>query len=199
MQGMDSLAPAEVAECVRRYLAGSPQAFEPLYRAHRDRLYRVACARLGEGPDAEDCVQEAFVRAARYLKSYDPARSFWGWLLRILTNVASDRARVRWADRLLVGDELGRVPAPPAGASDAERLRAVAAADERARRVRAVINELPEDQRRRVLMFYEQGLPHAEIARAMGDPSEEASRQRLRRIRDSLRSRLEPGLMEGLA
>jgi RNA polymerase sigma factor (sigma-70 family) len=196
---MDGLAPDEVAECVRKFLAGSPDAFEPLYRAHRDRLYRVACARLGEGPDAEDCVQEAFVRAARYLKSYDPARPFWGWLLRILTNVASDRARARWADRLLADDEIVRVEAPPAGASDAERLRQVAAADERAARVRAVLAELPEDQRTRVMLFYRDGVPHAEIARVMGDPSEEASRQRLKRIRESLRRRLEPGMMEGLA
>lgn len=189
----EELSPDRIRDCVAQFLAGRPDAFEPIFRGFRDRLYRVAAGRLGEGADAEDCVQEAFVKAARYLGSYDPARPFWGWLVRILTNVASDRLRVRWADRLLADDELAAVPAPPASASDAERLTALAEADERARSVKAALALLPEEQRRRVILFYVDGMSHAGLVCVLGDPSEEASRQKLRRIRETLKAHLAPG------
>ena len=199
MEQDQELAPGQIAECVARFLSGRVDAFEPLYRSFRNRLYRVAAARLGEGHDAEDCVQEAFVRAARYLKSYDPARPFFGWLLRILTNVATDRARARWADRLLADEELAGVPAPAPAATDAERLAEVAAADERSRHVHAALERLPADQRRRVQLFYVEGLSHAELVPLFGDPSEEASRQKLRRIRETLRALLQAPRAEGAA
>lgn len=197
--GMHELTPERIRECIEEFLSGRVESFEPLYRAYRDRLYRVAAGRLGDGADAEDCVQEAFVRAARYLRSYDPARPFWSWLVRILTNRATDRLRTRWADRLLAEDEIAGVPAPPPTATDAERLRAVADQDDRAKMVHAALAELPEDHRKRVLLFYVNGLSHAELIRIFGDPSEEASRQKMRRIREALKARLDPGRAKGIA
>lgn len=199
MERDTGLPPDRVRDCVAQFLAGRADAFEPLYHCFRDRLYRVAAGRLGDGADAEDCVQEAFVRAARYLHSYDPARPFFGWLLRILTNLATDRAKSRWADRLLADDDLVGIAAPPPTASDAERLHALAETDARAKTVHAALQKLPEDQRRRVLLFYVDGLSHADIVKVLGDPSEEASRQKLRRIRESLKSHLQPPLARGAA
>lgn len=199
MERDTGLSPDRIRDCVAQFLSGRAEAFEPLYHCFRDRLYRVAAGRLGDTADAEDCVQEAFVRAARYLHSYDPARPFFGWLLRILTNLATDRAKARWADRLLADDDLVDIPAPPATATDAERLKALSESEARARSVHAALERLPEDQRRRVLLFYVDGLSHADIVRVMGDPSEEASRQKLRRIRESLKGHLEPYRARGAA
>lgn len=190
MESDSPLSQEEIARSVRSYLAGDSSAFEGLFHAFRYRLTTLAVARLGPGPDAEDCVQEAFVRAARYLEGYDEGRPFQGWLIRILTNVVTDRLSERWPHRLLAEEELRRVPAPSSGGSDAERMTDLKAQAERARRVRAALDDLPEVDRRRVLLFYFHGLSHAQIARSLCDPSEEASRQRLKRVRDALRTRL---------
>lgn len=182
---------------VARFLEGEGSAFDPIYHEYKGPLYRMAAARLGPGADAEDCLQVAFVKIARALTTYDASRPFFSWACRILVNVVTDRLRQRWATRLLAEEELASIPSPPPTATDAERRDRVALEDARAVRVREVLASLPEDQRKRVMLFYFQGLSHAEIARVMQDSSEENARQKLKRIRDRLRGLLgSPDVLE---
>lgn len=84
------------ADLVRRVLEGDPSAYAGLVARHRDRLGRYAVRMLGNREDAEDAVQEAFVRAYRSLAHCEPDR-FGPWLFMILVNrcrtIGGQRAR----------------------------------------------------------------------------------------------------------
>src|SRR4029078_5241797 len=73
--------------------------FEALVLAHQDRLFTIAWRTGGDRHDAEELVQDCFVRAYRALATYPPARirdlRLRGWLTTILLNAGRNRARVR--------------------------------------------------------------------------------------------------------
>ena len=73
-------------ELVRRTLAGDPDAYARLVDRHYDRCARFAYRMLGTREDAEDAVQETFLRAYRSLARYEPRDAFTGWLASILVN-----------------------------------------------------------------------------------------------------------------
>lgn len=94
------------ADCVRRVLAGDSAAFAGLVTRYRDRLGRYAVRMLGNRADAEDALQETFVRAYRSLgRCTDPDR-FGAWVFGILVNrcrtIGAQRGR---RERLQVTDE----------------------------------------------------------------------------------------------
>lgn len=85
----DSLAPVHTDEAlVARLRAGETSAFELLMRRHNQRLYRLARSILRDPDDAQDAVQEAYVRAYFKLDSYVESGSFGAWLSRITMNEA---------------------------------------------------------------------------------------------------------------
>lgn len=73
---------------VQRVLAGDRRAFEPLVRRHERRVYRVALAILGNPEDAEEAMQDAFIRALRHLGQFRRESRFTTWLTRIAVNEA---------------------------------------------------------------------------------------------------------------
>lgn len=73
---------------------GDYAAFEALFLRHRAMVYRYAYQLVGRRDDAEDLVQESFVRAYVNLNRYRDQAKFTTWLLRIVTNLAADRARM---------------------------------------------------------------------------------------------------------
>ncbi len=74
------------AALVRRVLAGDARAYAGLVGRHRDRLGRYAFSLLGNRADAEEALQDAFVRAYRSLGRCESPERFGGWLFRILVN-----------------------------------------------------------------------------------------------------------------
>lgn len=76
---------------VEMVLAGNPRAFESLVEPYRHSLLSLAFRLTGNEEDAKEAAQEALLRAYRYLRAFDPERSFRNWLLRILVN-ASQRS-----------------------------------------------------------------------------------------------------------
>lgn len=80
---------------VRRAQAGEPAAFEELVRRHERGALRVALNLVGRREDAEDLVQEAFLRVFRNLERFDFQYEFSTWLYRIVTNQAIDWLRRR--------------------------------------------------------------------------------------------------------
>ena len=101
----DRAAPTDGA-LVRRVLAGDTDAYAALVRRHRDRLGRYAVHLLGNREDAEEALQDAFVRAYRALPGCENPDRFDRWLFRILINrcrtTGSQRGR---RDRVLVHDD----------------------------------------------------------------------------------------------
>jgi len=82
---------------IRRAQAGDEQAFSELVEKHRVRAWRVARGLVGSDEDAQDLVQEAFLRVFRSLSSFDFSHGFTTWLYRIVTNLAIDHLRKRRA------------------------------------------------------------------------------------------------------
>ncbi len=80
---------------VRRARDGDYDAFEALFQRHRQLVYRFAYQMVPRRDDAEDIVQEAFVRAYQNLGRYRDEAKFTTWLLRIVSNLCTDQARMR--------------------------------------------------------------------------------------------------------
>jgi RNA polymerase sigma-70 factor (ECF subfamily) len=82
------------AALVRRARDGEFEAFEQLFERHRTLVYRFAYQMVPRRDDAEDIVQEAFVRAYQNLERYRDEAKFTTRLLRIVTNLSTDQARM---------------------------------------------------------------------------------------------------------
>jgi RNA polymerase sigma-70 factor, ECF subfamily len=82
------------ATLVRRARDGEFGAFEQLFERHRTLAYRFAYQMVPRRDDAEDIVQEAFVRAYQNLGRYRDEAKFSTWLLRIVSNLCTDQARM---------------------------------------------------------------------------------------------------------
>ncbi len=80
--------------------AGRIEAFEELVDRHRDVMYRVALRMCGEKEDAEDTLQEAFVKAFMFLESFRGDSSFRTWLFRIAANSCFASRRKKQVDAL---------------------------------------------------------------------------------------------------
>lgn len=74
------------AQIVRAVLGGDTEAFGVLVDRHQERCLRLALHIVGSREDAEDAVQESFLRAYRYLGGYREREKFAAWLYRILVN-----------------------------------------------------------------------------------------------------------------
>jgi RNA polymerase sigma-70 factor (ECF subfamily) len=87
--GEDDLAMIELV------LAGDRRAFEPLVRKHERRVFRVVLAVLGNVEDAEDAMQDTFVKAFRHLDQFRRESRFTTWLTRIAVNEALQKRQAR--------------------------------------------------------------------------------------------------------
>jgi len=80
---------------IRRAQHGDDKSFENLVETYQRPVFSLCYRMLGNSNDAEDAAQESFIRAYRYLKRYDPDRSFATWLLSIASHYCIDCMRRR--------------------------------------------------------------------------------------------------------
>jgi len=161
---MVELAPVErdarLAVDLARDLDG---AFEALVLAHQDRLFTIAWRTSGDHHDAEELVQDCFVRAYRALATYPPARirdlRLRGWLTTILLNAGRNRARVRRVPTTELAFDPGAEPAEDP----------LTRTDDRETWARLLATLSPA-QRTAVVLRHVDGLSYAEIAEATGRP-----------------------------
>ncbi|MGH9297471.1 MAG: RNA polymerase sigma factor, partial [Acidimicrobiales bacterium] len=78
---------------VERCQAGDSSAFDDLYLRYRERLFRSCLRRTGNTSEAEDLVQETFVRAWKAMPTFAGERRFYHWLSVIANNLCADLAR----------------------------------------------------------------------------------------------------------
>jgi RNA polymerase sigma-70 factor, ECF subfamily len=142
-------------------------------------LYRVAYSVLRNPADAEDAVQEAFLRVLRHRDSLGEVRDQRVWLIRIVWNIVLDRKR-RAKTRPETDDvaELARV-LPSTGLSAEE----VAAAAQHHARVIACVEQLPAKEREVLMLSAFEELSSVEIASVLGI-TESSVRSRLFRARN---------------
>ena len=154
-------------------------ALEALVTQYGSTLYRVAFSVLRNASDAEDAVQETFLRVLRHRDMLDEVRDQRVWLIRIVWNIVLDRKR-RAKTRPETDDveELARV-LPSAGLS-AEQL---AAAAQHHARVLACVDKLPTKERQVLTLSAFEELSSVEIANVLGI-TESSVRSRLFRARN---------------
>jgi RNA polymerase sigma-70 factor, ECF subfamily len=140
---------------------GEPRALEVIFDRHGDRAYSLAYRMCGQRAMAEDIVQEAFLSLWRSGTRYDAARgSVRSWVLTAVRNRAIDAFRREsvTASRDVADEEAtARLAADERTESEVERR-------EDARRIRAALRELPEEQRQVIELAYFGGFSHSEIA-----------------------------------
>jgi RNA polymerase sigma-70 factor (ECF subfamily) len=167
--------------------AGDLQAYERLYTLHGARMKNLARNILGSSTDAEDAVQETFLKVQRSVGSFRGQSSFVTWTFRILVNTCYDARRSRLRKKeVAADDEQQRDDAAPRPEPHA----AVAHPSLRMALERALA-KLTRHQRDVFLLYEVEGFRHAEIS-SMLEISEAASKNTLFQAKKNLRQMLEP-------
>src|SRR4026209_2120411 len=109
----------ESAAVLARARQGDSEAFRELVERHSRSVFRLAYRMTGNEQDAEDVVQESFLRAYKQLGRFESRANFGTWLYRIVSNCSVDLMRARQArqnqGRLDSLDEIEADPAPADG------------------------------------------------------------------------------------
>ncbi len=161
---------------VRRVQQGDSAAFRLLFEKYHRRVYAVALGVVKNPSDANDVVQEAFVKVHRHLATFQGASSFYTWLYRITMNLAIDHLRRKKAARQVDFDEAIK---QDDGTEDAGNLAPILTnADpgktqsrkELAAKIHDALALLPDIHRQAILLREVEGLNYEEIAKIMKVP-----------------------------
>lgn len=166
---------ADLADLIARARLREPAAFDALVTAYGARLYGYFYRLTGSRHDAEDLLQEVFVRLVRMIGQYEHDGRFEGWLFRIATNLVRDRVRRSKVSRPTsdgsARDAHGEAEplserADPAGEVPSASLELAEDID----RLQQAIEQLPEAEREVILLRHFSQLSFRDIAEQMGTP-----------------------------
>jgi RNA polymerase sigma-70 factor (ECF subfamily) len=163
--------------------SGDLRAYERLYAMHGARMKNLARNVLGNPVDAEDAVQETFLKVQRSIASFRGQSSFVTWTYRILINTCYDARRSRLRKREIANDDSGEAPRPEPRAPGAHPSLRMA--------LERALAKLTRHQRDVFLLYEVEGFRHAEIA-GMLEMTETASKNTLFQAKKNLRTMLEP-------
>src|SRR6185503_6808285 len=175
-------------ELVRLIREGGPDAFEELVRRTRRPAYRLARRITRNHEDADDVVQDSYVKAYRALNRFDPARAFGPWFLTIVARSALSRIRQRARRATVPLDEPG-----PDGTTLAEKIPDAemdVASMQRLMDVEEALASLSEEHRAILALRVDGDLPYSEIANALDLPVGTVM-SRLARAREALLEEVE--------
>ena len=178
---------------VARVRAGDHDAFRHLVERHSRSVFRLAYRLTGREEDADDVVQETFLKAFRQLARFESRSSFATWLYRITVNCSHDlmRQRPRAGTRMSLDDPDQGASfqlADPSAAADPLRELSRRQIDAR---VRAAMRELSAQERSAFVMRHYEGLSIEEIGRVL-DLRTSAAKHSIFRAVKKLRRSLEP-------
>jgi RNA polymerase sigma-70 factor, ECF subfamily len=171
---------------ISRAKLGDIEAFTAIVDAYYQRCLRFARATLRNPDDAEDMVQETFIRLYRALPRYEERSRFESWLFQILghccrtANTSFGRSTARAVDD---DQAVARVPAPAAPSLNPD--------DDWGDEVRGALAEVPSYNREIFLLHYIEGFSYEEIEQMTG-VRQSALKMRVKRASDALRKRLAP-------
>jgi len=165
-------------------LEGQPELYELLMRRYNQRVFRVARAILKDDEEAQDVMQDAYVRAYANLRGFRRESSFATWLTRIAINEAIARARRRGSTESIddrhgdLSDRSGSVPtATPEQTAARGELKAA---------LETLVDALPVPYRSAFVLRHVEGLSVKETAECL-QITEEAAKMRTHRARASLK------------
>jgi len=177
---------------VAKARSGDADAYRALVERHSRSLFRLAYRMTGNEQDAEDVVQESFLRAYRQLAKFDDRASFGTWLYRIAANCALDLVRARkrrGEESAAMADEAeDRMAALPSGAPSPERE---ALSSEVRDRVARAMGELSAAERTAFVLRHFEGMCIEEVSRVL-ECNPGAAKHSVFRAVQKLRRALEP-------
>lgn len=166
-EGDEPLEDAEaslVALDVRKARQGDQAAIARLIRQHSTQAYRVAFAILGNQHDAEDAVQEAFIKVFRSIHQVRDETAFRTWISRITANQANDALRRQCLQRGLPNR------LQDCGTQVADGPEDVVLRHESVSEVEQAIERLSPLQRATILLYYSEEFTTKEVADLLGKP-----------------------------
>jgi RNA polymerase sigma-70 factor (ECF subfamily) len=181
------------AAAIERVRSGDGDAFRLLVERHSRNVFRLAFRMTGNEQDAEDVVQETFLRAYRQLKRYESRSSFATWLFRIASNYSLDLIRARKRhhenrDLPQLGEDLDIMQSIPANAPEPDRL---AFSNQVQARITAALGELSAQERTAFILRHFEGMSIEEIGSSLGTGTN-ATKHSIFRAVQKLRRNLEP-------
>lgn len=177
---------------VAQVLAGDRDAFRVVVERHSQSLFRLAYRMTGNEQDAEDVVQETFLRAYRRLNKFESRSSFSTWLYRIAVNCSLDQSRKRRQQDDRQVSPNPELPDPMLAllSTDPSSERLAMSAEVR-KKLEATLNELTEKEKAAFVLRHYEGMSIEEVGRAMGLRANAAKNNIFRAVQ-KLRRALEP-------
>ena len=145
-------------------MSGDANAFAEIVERYGSRVYNLALRITGDRDAANDCAQDAFIRAYRALSQYDPALPLHPWLFRIATNTSLNHVQ-RWHAHEHPVEELPDRPEP-----EERNPEAIAVRREEVGEVLAAMTALPARYRAALMLRHLHELTYEEIAAALELP-----------------------------
>lgn len=158
--------PLDEVNLIGRARAGDTGAYGDLVRAHQDLALRIAYLIVRDSMEAEDVVQDAFVKAHRHLDRFRPDAPFRPWLLQVVRNTARNRVRSRTRREHLAL----RVAAEAVSGDAAPSPETAALATEARTALLAAVEALPDRYRMAVACRFLLDLSETETATVLGVP-----------------------------
>ena len=183
---------AETRRLVALAVQGDHRAYGRLVEFYKDSLYGLALRILRRPADAEDAVQEAFIKAYVHIDSYSDAYSFYTWISTILSNICYSTLRARDWRVAPMPDQLLQAIRVVDRKEDPEMAILLQSRDETLRRA---LEALPDKYRRILLLRYWSDLSYQEVADAT-DQTLGAVKTQIRRATLLLRQSLAGRHME---
>jgi RNA polymerase sigma-70 factor (ECF subfamily) len=177
---------------VQAILHGDKEAYGSLVRSHSQALFRVAWRITGNEADAEDVVQEAFLRGYSRLESFESRANFGTWIYRIAVRCALDRISGRkWDEDRRVGETIDPEQDQVQVADEAAGPERLLLSGEIGALQELALRELTTTERTAFVLRHLEGCTGEEIAAALGiEPN--AAKQAVFRAVQKLRRSLAP-------
>jgi len=154
-------AELEQRQLIEQSLAGDLNSWGKIVTRYKKAVFGVALHILSRPADAEDAMQDTFIRAYQYLHTFQIARKFSTWVFTIATNICKNKLRrekfflpLRYLSKVIGGEDPARI----------------AARDERYQMLRDALQDLDENFRLAIVLRYYQDMDYQEIAEVLGRP-----------------------------
>lgn len=178
---------------VERARAGDVDAFGELYQRTHRRIYQYIRQMVPTPEDAEDLMQEVYLRAWGGLKGLHANEAFWVWLHRIARNAVLDSRKRKQLDTVSLestyADEEDEEAEPIEVADWSDNPEQIVLSEATQEAVRQAVRSLPENHREVVTMYHLEDMEISEIAQVLGVPKNTVL-SRLARAREALRRKL---------
>ena len=188
-------------DLVQRAQAGERLAFELLVTKYQRKLFRLVLRMVGDASEAEDVVQETFIKAYRALQQFRGESAFYTWLYRIAINAARNSLEQRGrrlpsqTGTISEDDETFEVEDY---LNDSDTPESLLLNKEIVQTVNQAMLELPDELRTALTLREMEGLSYDDIALAMNCPIGTV-RSRIFRARESIAEKIRPLIGAGVA